>query len=346
MRIVQFELPGAGRRVGVVDGEAVVDVTAAQPQWRRVADVFHAAERANAALDDVLATAQTETGVTRLEYAELLNGQPGQDGPFLHPPVDAEDFHRVLITGTGLTHLGSMKSRDSMHSAKQPAEKSELTDSAKMFEMGLAGGKPQPGQRGAAPEWFYKGNGFNLRGHRWTLALPGFARDGGEEAELVGCYLIDSQGTPRRLGFALGNEWSDHATERINYLYLAPSKLRECAVGPELMTDFDFQELKLNCHVVRKGKTIYESGELLTGESHMCHALANCEDHHFKYPQHRCPGDVHLHYFGTSKLSYGTRDWRYEDGDEIHITPASGPALVNIVRSSEEGGSVVAVVPA
>ena len=58
------------------------------------------------------------------------------------------------------------------------------------------------------------------------------------------------------------------------------------------------------------------------------------EDHHFKYAQHRHPGDIHLHFFGTSKLSFGSRDWSYEPGDEIRIE-ASGfcEPLVNTVAA-------------
>ncbi|MEO2036824.1 MAG: AraD1 family protein [Planctomycetaceae bacterium] len=344
MRIVQFEIAGQGRRVGIVDGDEVCDLTSVKPTWLRTVDAFVEAECSSRHLSDVLAEAARQPAVEKLSYATLLQGEPGGTLPFLHPPVDAADRHRVTITGTGLTHLGSMQSRDNMHT-DDTEDQGEMTDSAKMFAMGLQGGTPPAGQRGTSPEWFYKGSGHNLRGHRWTLELPGFARDGGEEAELVGCYVIDSQGVPRRLGFALGNEWSDHATERINYLYLAPSKLRQCAVGPELMVDFDFQELKLSCQVIRNGHTIYESGELLTGEQHMCHSLTNCEDHHFKYPQHRIIGDVHLHFFGTSKLSFGERDWKYEDGDEIHIVPGSGAALINTVRTVPEKRPTVAVQP-
>lgn len=344
MRIVQFENAEKGRRLGVIDGDRVFDLTSVQPEWKRTIDVFQAAQADGSRFADLLSTTRNHSGIEVLSYTDLLVEQPGGDRPFLHPPVDTIDPHHVLITGTGLTHLGSMQSRDDMHSGDDSAETTEMTDSAKMFQMGIEGGKPPAGQRGVAPEWFYKGNGTNLRGHRWTLSVPEFARDGGEEAELVGCYVIDAHGIPRRLGFALGNEWSDHATERVNYLYLAPSKLRECAVGPELITDFDFQELKLSCHVVRNGETIYDSGELLTGEQHMCHSLANCEDHHFKYPQHRIPGDVHLHFFGTSRLSYGTRDWEYADGDEIHIVPETGATLVNTVRTCEASVSPTVIV--
>lgn len=345
MRIVQFEIPGQGRRIGIIDGDSVRDLTSVRPAWRRTIDAFNQADESNQSFHRLLADAAQQPGVSMLDYRSLLNNEPGNDVPFLHPAVDTADLHRVLITGTGLTHLGSMQSRNQMH-ADHSEDKAGMTDSAKMFAMGIRGGKPPVGQRGVSPEWFYKGSGYNLRGHRWTLELPGFSGDGGEEAELVGCYIIDSKGVPRRLGFALGNEWSDHATERVNYLYLAPSKLRQCAVGPELMTDFDFQELKLHCQVIRDGETIYDSGELLTGEQHMCHSLVNCEDHHFKYPQHRVPGDVHLHFFGTSKLSFGQRDWKYQDGDEIRIVPHSGAALINTVRFVPESCPTLVVQPA
>lgn len=335
MRLVQFELPTAGRRLGVVDRDEVLDLTSVHPHWLRVVDAFSQADQAGRSLESLLSEALGKPGVERLDYGALLRAAPGGGEPYLHPPVDHPDPHRLLVAGTGLTHLGSMQSRNQMHAAAEQDEATK-TDSARMFDLGLRGGKPTAGERGTAPEWFYKGNGTVLRGPGATLEVPAYARDGGEEAELVGCYVIDRRGRPRRLGFALGNEWSDHATEKINYLYLAPSKLRQCAVGPELATDFDFQELKLSVRVTRAGEVIYDSGELLTGERHMCHALANCEDHHFKYPQHRVPGDVHLHYFGTSKLSHGTRDWTYQAGDELQIdAPGFSAPLVNRVVAGD-----------
>jgi hypothetical protein len=333
MRIVQWEVPGQGRRVGVVVDGRVRDITAVRPEWQRTIDVFHAAGEQDRTLSEVLGPLASKATETPYPLDDLLGARPGQDRPFLHAPLDHPDPHRVLLSGTGLTHTGSMQSRDEMHAATQEAAEAPKSDSRKMFEMGLSGGRPEPGKRGVAPEWFYKGNGTNLRGHRQVLEVPDFALDGGEEPELVGCYVIDRDGTPCRLGFALGNEWSDHATEKINYLYLAPSKLRVCSVGPELITDGDFQSISLRCTVRRQSTVIYDSGVLYSGERHMCHSLANCEDHHFKYPQHRQPGDVHLHFFGTSKLSYGTRDWVYQDEDEVTVeAPDFGAALVNSVR--------------
>jgi hypothetical protein len=333
--------------VGIVDaqGEYVSDISAGHSALCRVSDVFLAARQRGVSMVAYLADICSISALPRLSYPELLASQPQDDRPYLCPPLDHDDPHRVLISGTGLTHTGSMQSRDEMHSAEpneagqtkteQTKTEQTKTDSARMFEMGLEHGKPADGARGAAPEWFFKGNGFGLRGYAEALDLPAFALDGGEEPEIVGCYIVDENGTPRRLGFALGNEWSDHETERINYLYLAPSKLRTCAVGPELRTDVEFTDIPLSCSVTRNDVEIYDSGLLRSGEEFMCHSLANCEDHHFKYPMHRQPGDVHLHFFGTSKLSCSSRDWKYTDGDRIQIASALfGAPLVNTVRHS------------
>ena len=357
MNVVQFEITGEGRRVGVVDSGRVVDVTSGGSELQFVVDVFAAAQKAGRSFGEFLGEAASKDSLRSFALDELLAARPGGSVPFLHPPLDHADPDRVLVSGTGLTHTGGMKSRDQMHkedadddadaskdAGAAPVEEPQ-TDSARMFAMGLAGGKPAAGQRGASPEWFYKGNGSVLRGPNDSLLIPDFTEDGGEEPELAGLYIIGEDGQPYRLGFALGNEWSDHAVERVNYLYLAPSKLRTCAIGPELNTDFAFDTLDLRCSVSRNGATIYDSGPLLSGEKNMCHSLANCEDHHFKYAQHRRPGDVHIHFFGTSKLSHNTRDWKYQPGDEVRVeAPTFSAPLVNIVAAGNDGSSAPVVV--
>jgi hypothetical protein len=281
------------------------------------------------ALDDFIKNMDYRKYCLTLDYKRLLANDIGDKGGWLLPPLDHPDPAHCIITGTGLTHLGSMAQRDKMHKTEEPKQK---TDSQKMFEMGLAGGKPKLGERGVAPEWFYKGTGAILRGHNDFLDIPSFSKDGGEEPEIVGCYIIGDNGLPYRLGFAIANEWSDHIMERVNYLWLAPSKLRTCSVGPELITDQDFKDIRGNCRIYRDEKILYDSGELLTGEDNMSHYLANLEEHHFKYQQFRVPGDVHMHFFGTMKLSYGSRD-AFQDGDRIEISfQGMGASLVNYVR--------------
>ena len=87
------------------------------------------------------------------------------------------------------------------------------------------------GEIGVAPEWFYKGPGDMLRAHLEPLEIPAYAEDGGEEPEIAVVYLVGPDGTPWRIGMTAGNEFSDHAFEKRNYLYLAGSKLRTGETG-------------------------------------------------------------------------------------------------------------------
>jgi hypothetical protein len=223
--------------------------------------------------------------------------------------------HNTWLTGTGLTHLGSAASRDSMHQKLQ--NKQELTDSMKMFQMGLENGKMQGNTPASQPEWFYKGNGLGVVHPEQSFPSPAFALDGGEEPEIAGLYIIDGDGNPRRLGFALGNEFSDHRMERINYLYLAHSKLRPCSFGPELLLGELPRHITGRSRIYRNSELIWEK-EFLTGEENMSHNMANLEYHHFKYEMFRQPGDVHIHFFGTSVLSFAD-GIATQDGDIFEI---------------------------
>jgi hypothetical protein len=330
MQVIQFENAANQLCLGVVQGERVVNITAQNPSLNSVLAAFIAARRSGQRLQELLQEIVQhawEGGV--LDYADLLNKGKVRAPISEAPPINPES--RLLVSGTGLTHTGSVEQRDEMH--KKEASAGPKSDSRRMFELGLEGGRPAMGQRGAAPEWFFKGDGRMLRGPREPLDIPPFAPDGGEEPEIAGVYIIDDQGVPCRIGFVQGNEWSDHVTENVNYLYLAPSKLRTCAIGPELVTDLAFDDLRGHCRVFRNDKIIYDSGELRTGERNMCHSLANIEDHHFKYPQHRNPGHIHVHFFGTSKLSFQHRDWKYQEGDIVELSfQGLGASLRNPIR--------------
>ena len=242
------------------------------------------------------------------------------DCPLRHP--DPAHMH---VTGTGLTHLGSAATRDAMHAS---AKTEALTDSMKMFRMGIEGGKPAAGQTGVAPEWFYKGTGVGAIGPGQPLVSPAFALDGGEEPEIAAFYLIGPDGAPYRVGFALANEFSDHVTERINYLYLAHSKLRPAAFGPELLIGRLPADVQGTSRIRRAGGVIWEK-PFLSGEANMSHSLANLEHHHFKYDLFRQPGDLHVHMFGTATLSFAD-GIRPEPGDLFEIqSPAFGLPLIN-----------------
>jgi hypothetical protein len=264
-----------------------------------------------------------DTGVTlratvasRMSDTQVDLRQELQEGRVL-APIDHPDSAHLYLTGTGLTHLGSAEGRDKMH---REAGGKTTTDSMRMFLWGIEGGKPPQGTTGAQPEWFYKGDGASVVGPGEPLPSPSFALDGSEEPEIAGIYIIDKAGNPRRLGFCLANEFSDHVTERGNYLWLAHSKLRPAALGPELLDEIP-ADVRGTSRVQRAGETIWEK-PFLTGEANMSHSIANLEHHHFKFALFRRPGDVHVHFFGTATLSFSD-GVRTQLGDvfEIEATP-------------------------
>jgi hypothetical protein len=313
MRLLQFT-EGSRTRVARVENGAVLPLTKIESAYQ----LARRAAKERRTLEQVVAGEPVDVAVS---YADLL-----RDGRLL-PPLTHPDPGHCIVTGTGLTHLGSAAARDAMH-AKIDRQDDALTDSMKMFKWGVEGGKPAGDKPGMQPEWFYKGSGGNVVGAGSPLRAPDFAEDHGEEPELVGLYLIDDEGRPRRLGFAIGNEFSDHVTERRNYLLLAHSKLRQCGVGPMLNTGTLPAHLEGTSRI-RRGSAVLWQKPFLTGEANMCHTFANLEFHHFKYKQHRVPGDVHLHFFGTATVSF-VDNVRVQAGDEFEIDlPALGEPLIN-----------------
>ncbi len=253
----------------------------------------------------------------------------------LHLPVSHPDPAHLHLTGTGLTHLGSASARDAMHAKLTGTE--TLTDSMKMFRMGLENGRPAAGEVGAQPEWFYKGNGFAAVAPGAPLTAPGFAEDGGEEPEIAGIYIVGPDGTVHRIGWALGNEFSDHVVERVNYLWLAHSKLRVASYGPEILVGDLPADVRGMSRISRGGAVIWEK-PFLSGEANMSHTLANLEHHHFKYDIFRQPGDVHVHFFGTATLSVAD-GIKTEPGDMFEIeSPTFGLALRNALAFAPPSG--------
>ena len=328
MRLIQLRDEAGRIRAGAVDADGATVRVLDGPDG-----TYALARDAIAAGRGLAEQAGSTPGDTRLDYPGLL-----RDGRVL-APLHHPDPARCLVSGTGLTHLGSAAARDAMHQTLQErAQTGTLTDSMRMFQWGVEGGNPAPGHPGAQPEWFYKGDGATVVAPGQALESPDFALDGGEEPELVGLYVIGADGTPHRLGFAIGNEFSDHVTERQNYLYLAHSKLRACAVGPELRTGALPPDLRGTSRVWRDGEVLWEK-PFLTGEANMCHSLENLEYHHFKYAAHRRPGDVHLHFFGTATLSFAD-GVRTRPGDEFEIElPGLGAPLRNPLRGVPAGFS-------
>lgn len=331
MRVIQLQNRGV-RRLALVD----------EPRLRVLRDFpnLHAlateADRLGIPLVHLAGSAPIEDTIP---YDPVYLGHgPWRILPALDHPAEPS---RCLVSGTGLTHTGSAAGRNAMHA--QAANGVAETDSMRMFRWGCESGKPTRGTIGVAPEWFYKGTGGMLRSCGEDLEIPPFAEGGGEESEIAGLYLVGMDGTPRRIGYAIGNEFSDHVFEKRNYLYLAHSKLRSCSLGPEAIIGEELPEtISGRVIIERRGLPLWEKA-LLSGEANMSHSLENIEHHHFKYSAHCRPGDAHVHFFGAAALSY-SHGILLESGDTIDIAwEGFGRPLRNSVVTAR--GAAKTVVP-
>jgi len=324
MRFVQFRQSDGARNLAAIDPDGVA---------RRVvvADTLR---------DLALRAIQVQATLIEAALAEPLGEVVDLDSALAEgrvlAPIDHPDPAHLLMTGTGLTHLGSAEGRDKMHKAAQSRKDGEqLTDSMRMFLMGVEGGKPADGQVGVQPEWFYKGDGSQLVGPGQPLTSPAFAQDGGEEPEIAGIYIIGPDGAPHRLGFCLANEFSDHVIERGNYLWLAHSKLRQAALGPELLAGPLPADVRGTSRILRDGAVVWQQ-PFLSGEANMSHTIANLEHHHFKYDLFRRPGDIHVHFFGTATLSFSTGfQTRIGDVFEVEASPFRYPVRNALAQAPE-----------
>ncbi|MDF3214020.1 FAH family protein [Mesorhizobium sp. M7A.F.Ca.CA.001.09.2.1] len=327
MRLVQFRMADGSRRVGRVcdDGNHLHPL-------EKTSSVLELAEAAIAQGTSIAALVEKRTGTAKIDYDQLL-----RDGQVL-APVDHPEPARFLVTGTGLTHTGSAAARNQMHVLTH-GEGADESDSLKIFRMGLEGGKPGAGKIGIQPEWFFKGVGTCIVPPGAPLPMPAFAKAGAEEAEIVGLYVNGPDGHPYRIGYALGNEYSDHVTEGENYLYLAHSKLRSCSIGPELLIGDLPEEVRGHSRILRDGTVIWEQ-EFLSGEAHMSHSIANLEHFHFRYPMHRRAGDLHAYFFGAAVMSYAS-GVKTASGDEYEIQAQTfGKPLRNRMASVPDEGLV------
>jgi hypothetical protein len=328
LRLAQLIHSSGERRVSLVDEPWLYPLTSCR-------SVFELATEAIQQDRGIAEIFRSESFGVPISYDAVYHGQSEWKllAPIDHPDGPA----RCLVTGTGLTHKASAENRSSMHVSSRmgsphPAEAVQpLNDSMKMYRIGLEGGRPDAGKIGEAPEWFYKGSGTVLKAHNEALTVPNFAEDGGDEAEIAGIYVIGPDETPFRVGFVQGNEFSDHVTESKNYLYLAPSKLRQCAIGPELIVGGDFGDVPGQIAIQRGGEVVWQA-KIASGEANMCHSLANLEHHHFKYDQHRRRGDMHIHFFGADHFSFRDRV-RLQDGDVMSVSfDGFGRSLHNPIR--------------
>jgi 2-dehydro-3-deoxy-D-arabinonate dehydratase len=238
MRLCQFWVPGAGRRVGVVIGEGVVDVTAPRAGIASVLDLVVRGGRAAGV--DRLARSLARGKRARFGLAEL-DVPPGPRRPHLLAPIDAPE-----IWGAGITYRRSAD----YYTAHQGRAKGIYDD---VYES-------------ARPELFFKATMSRAVGPNGTIALRRDSSLTAVEPELA--LVVGARGAI--VGYTIGNDLSAWDIERANPLFLPQSKMfAGCfAFGPLLVTATEIGDphgLDLRCTIRRAGAVLWQ-GAVSTGE--------------------------------------------------------------------------------
>lgn len=302
MRLCQFQLPGGGRRIGVADGEQVVDITA---RGDGVASVL-----------DLIVRGRTATGVERLvrrlaragrrrRYAwRALDRAPGSRRPGLLVPLDPPE-----VWGAGITYRRSAEyyaEHESGHAGRVRGIYDHVYESER-------------------PELFFKATAARCAGPHAPVGLRGDSTLTAVEAELA--VVVGADGAI--VGYTVGNDLSAWDIERANPLFLPQSKIfrGSFAFGPVVATPAtvpDPHALEIRCVIERGGRVVYEGRARTADMKRRCAELVDWLGRYNPIP----PGTV---------LSTGTGilvpdEHALQPGDVVSITIDGIGTLRNPVR--------------
>ncbi len=234
MKLCQFHLPKQGLRVGVVEGDAVLDVTSPKAGAASVAALVETSSSATQIESRVRQLAKRAR--TRIPWREL-DRPPAPRHPHLVAPLAPPE-----VWGAGITYRRSMQYYE-----------------AHTGEGGRSKGIYDYVYESARPELFFKATAARTVGPNAPIGLRRDSQLTAVEPELA--VVIGRGG--RIVGYAAGNDLSAWDIERENPLFLPQSKIfAGCfALGPVLATPGevgDAHALDLTCRILRDGKPVFE----------------------------------------------------------------------------------------
>ncbi|HET8575574.1 MAG TPA: fumarylacetoacetate hydrolase family protein [Methylomirabilota bacterium] len=300
MKLCQFHLPGKGSRVGVVDGEKVLDITAPKAGVGSVLGLIEGcgtAERLERRARELARRART-----RIPWRELDRAPAPRRAHLLVP------LHAPEVWGAGITYRRSMQYYE-----------------AHTGERGRTKGIYDYVYESERPELFFKATASRTVGPNAAIGVRPDSRLTAVEAELA---VVVGRGG-RIVGYAAGNDLSAWDIERENPLFLPQSKIFDgCfALGPVLATPSevgDAHGLELTCRILRRGALRFE-GRVNTREmKRRCEELVAWLCRHNSVP----PGTV---------LSTGTGilvpdEHALDEGDVVEIELEKVGTLRNPVK--------------
>jgi 2-dehydro-3-deoxy-D-arabinonate dehydratase len=300
VKLCQFFVPGKGKRVGVVAGDTVLDVTAPRAGVTSVTGLIAATGTAGRL--ERRARALAKAARTRLPFASL-DRAPSARAPHLLAPLDPPE-----IWGAGITYRRSREYYE-----------------AHTGEGGRTKGIYDAVYESERPELFFKATAARAAGPNAPIRVRADSTLTAVEAELA--LVLGRDGAI--VGYTIGNDLSAWDIERANPLFLPQSKVFDgCfAFGPVLVTAGEIGDphaLDLACTIQRGGRPIYQ-GRVSTKEmKRRCDELVAwlCRDN-------TCPPGTVLS-TGTGILV--PDEHALADGDLVEITLDRVGTLRNPVR--------------
>lgn len=241
MRLCQFHAPGKGKRVGVVDGEHVIDITNPKAGAGSVLELVTLA--GTAAGVERRARDLAKRARTRIPWREL-DRPPSPRRAHLLVPVDAPE-----VWGAGITYRRSREYYE-----------------AHGTEAGRTKGIYDYVYDAKRPELFFKATAARTVGPNAPIGVRADSVLTAVEPELA---VVLGRGTSI-IGYTIGNDLSAWDIERENPLFLPQSKVFDgCfACGPVIVTAGEIRDphaLELHCTIRRAGLTRFE-GRTSTGD--------------------------------------------------------------------------------
>ena len=234
MKLVQFFLPGKGKRVGLVRGDRVLDITAPEEGVGSVLDLVEQGKSTPGLLK------RAEWLARRLHRKALdwpaLQRSPSRRAPHLLSPVDSPE-----VCGAGMTYKRSAEFRngDTEAARVRRGMYDYIYDSPR-------------------PELFFKATAARCVGPYAPVLIRSDSQLTAAEAELA--IILGTNGAV--VGFTACNDVSAWDIGRENPLFLPQSKiyLGCCGLGPCLVTPDEIGDpyaLQVRCSILRGGKTVF-----------------------------------------------------------------------------------------
>ena len=234
MKLVQFFLPGKGKRVGLVRGDRVLDLTAPDEGVHSVLDLV---EQGKTAAGLVKRAEWLSRSLRRkaLDWPALQQ-MPSRRMPHLVIPIDPPE-----VWGAGITYERTVGFQDGdLEAAK-----------------GLKGIYDAV-YESSRPALFFKATAGRCVGPNAPVLVRSDSQCTTPEPELA--VVLGAGGTI--VAYTACNDVSAWDIARENPLYLPQSKtyLGCCALGPCLVTSDEIGDphaLQIRCSIIRSGKTVF-----------------------------------------------------------------------------------------